>query len=196
MRRPLFCLAAVLVACAIAATVTGGFASAHTGPGTPSTHFLSVVDGIQPALPGVKVAITGRQDPIVLTNGTGRTLTVQGYSAEPYLRFDARGVWMNLRSPNRWLDRPGWEAEAKLPAEADPTAPPQWKLLSVGHVWSWHDARIRWTGAFPTHIVPKGASRFAARNWEIGLLSIGRLHVLHGTLTYFVHDQPSQRPRD
>ena len=189
-------LAAVLAACCLIAAAVAAGAAAHGGPTPGATHFLSTVDGIRPALPGVKVAITGRQEPISLRNATGKPLVVQGLSGEPYLRFDARGVWLNLRSPSRWLDQPGRDAETPLPAKADPQARPRWKLLTAGHVWSWHDSRIRWAGAFPAQIVPKGASRFPARAWEIGLVKGGKLHVLHGTLTYFVHDQPSQRPAD
>lgn len=193
MPRPLRrCL--VLVACGLAAAAVATGAGAHTGPSAPSTHFLASVTGVTPPLPGLKVSIPGRQDPLVLANGTGRTLVVQGYSGEPYLRFDAKGVWMNLRSPNRWLDQLGRDAETPLPKAADATAAPRWKLLSAGHVWSWHDSRVRWVGAFPQQIVPKGAASFDARDWEIGIEVGGKLHILRGTLTYFVHDQPAKRP--
>lgn len=189
-------LAAAVAACAAFAALAAAGAGAHGEPPVPSTHFLSTVQGITPPLPGLKVRIPGRQDPLVLTNATGRTVVVQGYSGEPYLRFDAKGVWMNMRSPSRWLDAPGWEVDSPLPKGADPKAPPVWKLLTVGHVWSWHDTRVQWRGGFPAQIVPRGATSFPARDWEIGLEVDGKLHILRGTLTYFPKAQPSRRPAD
>lgn len=80
-----------------------------------------------PPLKGLGITIPGHQDPFVLADRTNETLVVQGYSSESYLRFDAKGVWMNQRSPNRWLARPDWNVGSPLPAATDPKAAPQWK---------------------------------------------------------------------
>ena len=96
-RRKLACGTALLVAFAGAPQ-----AVAHDwGPTASSAHYLSIVKRVVPAVPGLSLAVADRDDRLVLTNGTGKTVIVKGYGYEPYLRFDGRGVWVNRRSPNR-----------------------------------------------------------------------------------------------
>ena len=55
-------------------------------------------------------------DRLALTNSTGEPLVVLGYEGEPYLRFDAKGVHENVRSPAATLNDDRY-ARLELPAD-------------------------------------------------------------------------------
>jgi hypothetical protein len=109
---------------------------------------------------------------------------VEGYEAEPYLRFDARGVWLNRRSPAAYLnlDR---HATVKLPPGADPRLPPEWSRVTGSHAYAWFDHRIHWMAAQP----PLGVQQHPLTaqkvlDWVVPLVVGGKVHRLVGRLDY------------
>jgi hypothetical protein len=95
LRRAL--VLAVLATPLLAAPV----AVAHQG----NPNFRSIVDGVTPAVRGLKLQVLNYDDRFELTNRSGQTVTVQGYNGEPYARVLADGtVEVNKRSPAYFLN--------------------------------------------------------------------------------------------
>lgn len=135
---------------------------------------------------GLDVAIADRDDRLVMTNGSDRTVVVQGYSYEPYLRFDAGGVWMNMRSPSRWLDVDRLPL-GQLPPEADAKATPEWKLVTPGRTWEWHDHRVQWMGAgSPLDTIEPVDGKIEVIQWEVPIQADGTTSIISGRLDYYV----------
>jgi hypothetical protein len=127
----------VLVAAVVTATnVAGSFAADLT------KHFRSEVQQVRPAVPGLTARVLNRDEQLELRNGTGRTVVVEGYDREPYLRFKPNGVVeQNQRSPATYLNRDRLGLQ-KIPAAAVPNAKPVWKAVSSGGEYRWFDHRI------------------------------------------------------
>lgn len=136
-------LPAALSALALSAVALVAAPGALAHGGAASKLFLSQVTAVTPALPGVTVVVLGRDDQLELDNRSGKTVTVLGYEGEPYLRFDASGVAVNLHSPARYLNTDRY-AKVALPTSADAKRAPQWDILTLGKRWSWHDHRSHW----------------------------------------------------
>jgi len=114
--------------------------AAHQG----NPNFRSVVDSITPAVKGVTLHVLNYDDRFELTNHSGKTVTVQGYDGEPYARVLAdEAVEINKRSPAYYLNDDRY-ADVKVPASADPKAPPQWSVVDRTARLQWHDHRTHW----------------------------------------------------
>ena len=189
-RRLLQVGAAVALALAVAPA-----AGAHGDPtgksDVSSVHFLSVLTVLTPEVPGLELSVADRNDRLVLTNDTGKTVIVKGYSNEGYLRFDTRGVWVNRHSPNHWLDRLRFVPEDfKLPQAVDENLPPDWLFLTTGDTWEWHDHRINWGyTTSPAGIVKPVNGKFTIRDWGVGIIVDGAPAIINGRLDFYVNAQ-------
>lgn len=123
-----------------------GPASAHNVSGVSSTNYLTTLDGLEPATPGITVRVVEKGSRIELTNTNDDEVVVLGYEDEPYLRIGPDGVFQNRRSPATYLnqDRTGSQSGGE---NADPEAEPDWEKISSGQTARWHDHRIHWMGA-------------------------------------------------
>jgi MYXO-CTERM domain-containing protein len=123
-----------------AALLAASAAGAHQG----NPNYRSIVDAVTPDAPGLKLQVLNYDDRFELTNRTGQTVTVQGYNGEPYARVLANGtVELNQRSPAYYLNNDR-NADVKVPARADPKAPPEWKVADRSASVQWHDHRMHW----------------------------------------------------
>jgi hypothetical protein len=173
-----------LALAAAAALIAAPAAGAHQG----NPNYRSIVDTVTPAVRGLKLQVLNYDDRFELTNRSGQTVTIQGYNGEPYARVLANGtVELNQRSPAYYLDDDRY-ADVKVPASADPKAPPQWKVIDRTGVVQWHDHRMHWMStSMPPQVTDK-SKRTKVFDYSVPLQIGNRPGAIKGTLFW----QPEQ----
>src|SRR3954468_21219321 len=138
-------LRAVVVGGTLLALLAAAPAFAHQG----NPNYRSVIHGVTPAEPGLKLQVLNFDDRLQLDNRTGKTVVVRGYQNEPYLRLLGDGtVQVNRNSPAYYLNN-GRTSTGKVPANAKPGAAPSWQVVDRAGSYQWHDHRIHWMSAIP-----------------------------------------------
>jgi hypothetical protein len=133
-----------LFAALVAALALASSAAAH-GPFGGGVGYVSTVSGLSPPVLGVVVTVLGGDDRLQLVNYSGKTVTIDGYQGEPFVRFTSTGVYENVRSPATYQSLVRDPSKAPMPPSADAKAPPVWRKVSEGSTFAWHDHRIHWT---------------------------------------------------
>jgi hypothetical protein len=147
-------------------------ASAHAGLTAPAaTSYLARISSVPP---GVEARVVDGDQRLWLRVEPPHTAVVLGLRGEPYLRFDARGVAVNTRSPTYFLNRP---LPRVVPAGLGPNTPPVWKLLSGARSTSWHEDRLH-AAALAAH---SSAARYLGR-WVVPLVVDGKRTWVDGSL--------------
>ena len=168
MRRALIALAALLV--------LAPAAFAHSG----NPNFLSQIEGIQPALEGVRLEMLNRDDRIEIENRSGEDVVIMGYDGEPYARVKADGtVEVNTNSKAYYLNEDRFaavEVPETLPSE------PAWKKLSASSRFEWHDHRAHYMGKGRPPQVKDPGQRTMVFDWEVPLQAGGQPATITGTL--------------
>lgn len=168
MRRATIALL-LLLACA-------PVAGAHNG----SPNFLSEIEGVQPAVDGVRLQMLNRDDRIELENRSGKDVVIVGYDDEPYARVKADGtVEVNTNSKAYYLneDRFGTgEVPETLPEK------PAWKELSKAGRFEWHDHRAHYMGKGRPPQVKDPDARQKVFDWEVPMQVGGTSAAITGTL--------------
>jgi hypothetical protein len=162
-------LRAVVAGTALLALVAAPSALAHQG----NPNYRSVISGVTPNVPGVKLQVLNFDDRLQLDNRTGRTITVEGYQNEPYARLLSDGtVEVNHNSPAYYLndDRFG---QAKVPPTAKAGATPDWQVVDRTGSFQWHDHRIHWMSSVPPKQVTDKSRRTKVFDWKVPL-QVGR----------------------
>ena len=68
-------------------------------------QFRTAVTGVSPSVAGLTAKSVTNGESITVTNRTGKTLIVEGYQHEPYLKITEAGVWQNKVSPATYLNK-------------------------------------------------------------------------------------------
>ncbi|MCX6541447.1 MAG: hypothetical protein NTX77_07550 [Actinobacteria bacterium] len=123
-------------------------ALAHGGDGGASSDYEVVVTGYSGDATGVVVRSVDLGSRIELVRTTAKEVIVTGYSAEPYLRLDSKGVWENFNSPAHYLNLDRFASKTP-PESASADATPDWHLMSSGSSVRWHDHRTHWMSSTP-----------------------------------------------
>jgi hypothetical protein len=164
------CLLVVIAASLAAPTL----AEAHIRSGTLSTDFDARVGGFRPAAPGLAARVLGGDQRLELRVAPAQLVIVLGIEGEPFLRFSATGVEANLASPTAAT------ARVIRPSEAVFSGRPRWQSVSRGHVFAWHENRLR-----PVPFVHDGSIRpRQVGTWSIPLVVDGRRTALGGAEWY------------
>lgn len=159
--------------------VVGGIlpavASAHVGKTLPvATNFTA---RIARTVSGLQAKVVDGDQTLWLRVPASTTALIPGTLGEPLLRFDAHGVWLNLRSPTAQADRIDRFA---LRPSANPKAPPLWHRVTGGHAYAWHEHRL--------HVLePLARGRSTAGvvgPWAVPVVVDGRTLQLSGLLDY------------
>jgi hypothetical protein len=174
-------LAAPIMASAAAAP------KAATDPDRP--YYVAAVTAIEPAVPGLAVVVHGGGESITLTNRTGSTVRVIGYSGEDYLRITATGVDENSNSLTAVLNstdggRAGLPKKfTNLPKGKKLTV--KWHQISTTNTVTWHDYRTRWNaGERPPIVREDPHSRHRVFDWAIQLSVNNRPALVRGAVTW------------
>jgi hypothetical protein len=169
---------AVVAGAALLALLAAAPASAHQG----NPNYRSVINGVNPAVPGLKLQILNFDDRLQLDNRTGKTVVVRGYQNEPYLRVLGDGtVQVNHNSPAFYLNNDR-TSTGKVPANAKPGATPDWQVVDRTGSYQWHDHRIHWMSSIPPQQVKDKSKRTKVFDWRVPVQVGATKASVNGTL--------------
>jgi hypothetical protein len=153
-------------------------ALAHQG----NPNYRSVIDGVVPNFPGVRLQVLNLDDRLELQNTSGKTVVVKGYQGEPYARLLGDGtVEVNQNSPATYLNNDR-TSTGKVPANAKPGATPDWKIVDRAGSFQWHDHRIHWMSTIPPQQVTDKSKRTKVFDWKVPVQVGGTNGSVNGTL--------------
>jgi hypothetical protein len=170
----------VILALLIAAAACPGALAASTSENPlndqgSNYHYSSVLTSVTPRTPGLGVQVLEFADRLLLTNHTGRTVTIYGYQGEPYARVLANGTAeQNVRSPATYLNT-SFYGNVTVPPIADPAAPPRWSVIDRTGQFEWHDHRIHWNSPLPPPQVKDRSRRTLIFDWSVPI-AVGASH--------------------
>ncbi|MCU7722783.1 hypothetical protein ODJ79_03565 [Actinoplanes sp. KI2] len=172
----------VVVAGALLAPATPAYA--HGGDTPDATAYRTRITGISTPEPGLRVRTVEAGARLELSNTTGHSVEVLGYSGEPYLDIRPDGTWQNVNSPAAYLNETS-SGDHPVPAAADPTAPPSWRKLSSATTVRWHDRRTHWLSpGLPPAAAADPAHAHRLRDWSVPLREQTRVFAIDGTLDW------------
>ncbi|MFI6758872.1 hypothetical protein ACIBF5_06975 [Micromonospora sp. NPDC050417] len=183
----------LLTACAaglLGALAVGTPALAHGADAPDGTDFRTTVTTLAPGLPGLTVRSIEAGARLELTNRTGRTIEVLGYSGEPYLEIRPDGAYENRNSPTTYVNQT-LDADTAPPASADPTLPPAWQRIGTDPVARWHDRRTHWVEeSRPAQVSADPGHTHRIRDWTVPLRDGVTPIELRGTLDWVPPPNP------
>lgn len=140
-------------------------AFAHGADAPDATNYRTTITST-PDLPGLRVTTIEAGARLELTNHSGRTVEVLGYSGEPYLEVRPDGVYENIHSPATYLNIT--IAHVDPPAHADPTVAPEWRKVNDDDFYRWHDQRAIWTDTQPpAEVAAAPDQQHRIRQWTV-----------------------------
>lgn len=147
-------------------------------------NYRSDITSVSPAQPGLGLEVLEFADRLLLTNHTGKIVTVYGYQGEPYARVLPDGtVEVNTSSPAYYLNQ-NFYGDVTVPASATPTATPHWAVVDKTGQLEWHDHRIHWMSPTTPPEVKDKSKRTKVFPWTVPL-SVGSQRVaVHGELLW------------
>jgi hypothetical protein len=132
-----------------------------------SYDYRSNITAVTPSVPGLSFQVLEFADRILMTNHTGKTVTISGYEGEPYARVLANGTAeQNVRSPATYLNT-NFYAEVTVPPIANASAPPKWEVIDRTGQFEWHDHRIHWMSPVPPAKVKNTSKRTLIFDWQV-----------------------------
>ena len=161
-------------------------APAAADPAGPS-DFRSEVTGIVPSVDGVTAEIRGGDSFLELTVDEGVTVVVEGYTGEPYLRFQPDGTVERNRCRPRPTSTTTVRGEVDLPAdvtEAGPDAEPEWEAVADGGTYAWHDHRVHWMDDSSPSVDRGEPVPGAYDPWRVPIVVDGASAEVQGILVY------------
>ncbi|MEK6275410.1 MAG: hypothetical protein AABM30_08735 [Actinomycetota bacterium] len=172
------------------ALATAALAAALLAPGaeghnvTGKLGYRSTIRGVKPPVPGLDLKVLYGDDQISLDNRTGKTIVVEGYGGEPYLRFGRDGIFVNVNSPAGYLNQDRY-GQSTVPKSASSKAPPDWEKLAGGETWAWHDHRIHYMSRIPIQPIRDAPRKpHHVFDWKVQATENGKPFLITGSLDY------------
>ncbi len=174
-------LVVVLSACALLPTS----ALAHEG----NPNYRSVIDAVEPRIPGVELQILNYDDSFELTNRSQQTIVMQGYDGEDYLRFEPDGtVEVNRNSAALYINDER-DGSGTVPPNAKRSAAPDWKVIDKTGRYVWHDHRIHYMGTGRPPAIKDPTVKAKAYDWKVPFKVGDRAAVVRGSLFWVPEDR-------
>ncbi len=149
-----------------------------------SYHYRSEITSVTPRVRGLSLQVLEFADRMLLTNHTGRTVTIYGYQGEPYARVRANGTAeQNVRSPATYLNT-NFYGDVTVPAIADPSAPPRWEVVDRTGQFEWHDHRIHWMSPVTPPQVKNKSKLTLVFDWKVPIAVGARMGTIEGRLLW------------
>jgi len=181
-------LVAVLLGAAVLALPVSARAALTTENGNPindqgsNYDYRSNITSVTPNVPGLSLEVLEFADRLVLTNHTGKTVTVYGYEGELYARVLADGtVQVNTDSPAYYLNQ-SFYAQVSVPASASARATTHWVVVDRTGQFEWHDHRIHWMSPIPPARVKDKNKRTLIFNWQVPIRVGTQMGAINGQL--------------
>jgi hypothetical protein len=181
MRRPaiLALLAVVLLTPLSAAVAADAQTPSPKGAGLSSEsdnpisdqgsnyNYRSNITSVTPVAKGLSVQVLEFADRLLLTNHTGKTVTIYGYQGEPYARVLANGTAeQNVRSPATYLNT-SFYGNVTVPPSASPSATAKWEVVDRTGQFEWHDHRIHWMSPLTPPEVKNKSKLTLIFDWQV-----------------------------
>jgi hypothetical protein len=132
-----------------------------------NTNYRSNIVRVSPSVPGMSLRVLDYNDELVLTNHSGHTVTVMGYSNEPYARILPDGtVQVNTASPAYYLDQ-NFYGNVTVPLSANASLPPRWSTVDRTGTYQWHDHRIHWMSPVTPPQVKNKSKTTKIFDWKV-----------------------------
>ena len=188
-RRGAAALVVVLLGAALSALAvlsTASPAGAHTGTLPDANYYTSTITSVTPTVSGLDFSLVKNGESITLTNHTGQTVIVLGYTGEDYLRITPTGVDENVNSLSSFLN--GSLIISGLPQEngqGSGPKPPEWKHVSNQPSYTWHDHRMHWMATQrPPVVAANPRVPHTVFDWSMDLTVGSEPVVVKGTLRW------------
>ncbi len=172
-RRPTLALFGALILLPVAGARAASPQTGTTESGNPindqgsSYHYRTYITSITPKTPGLSVEVLEFADRLLLRNHTGKTVTIYGYSGEPYARvLPEGGAQQNTRSPAVYLNT-SFYANVTVPPSASASATPLWQAVDRTGQFEWHDHRIHWMSPVTPPEVKDTGKRTKIFDWVV-----------------------------
>jgi hypothetical protein len=132
-----------------------------------SYDYRSYITSVTPKVSGLSLEVLEFADRILLRNNTGKTVTVYGYSGEPYARVQPNGTTeQNVRSPAVYLNT-NFYANVTVPPSAAAGDTPKWVVVDRTGQFEWHDHRIHWMSPVTPPQVTDKSKRTKIFDWSV-----------------------------
>jgi hypothetical protein len=187
LRRGVLRVALVRLATVVALLSTAAPAIAQDGDEATTKNYETKLDAVRPAVKGLVVKTEGGDRYLLVTNETGKTVSVAGYDDEPYLRFLPSGaVEANANSPAKYLNeiRFGTPDTVTIPVSALSEPKPRWQKVADNGSYKWFDHRIHWMEKQPPPVVKDKGKRTKIFEWKVPAKVGSRPVTLAGTLSW------------
>jgi hypothetical protein len=147
-----------------------------------SYQYRTYITSVTPKAPGLSLEVLEFADRLLLRNNTRMTVTVYGYSGEPYARVQPDGTAeQNVRSPAVYLNT-NFYANVTVPPSASASYPPRWAVVDRTGQFEWHDHRIHWMSPVtPPQVTDKG-KRTKIFDWSVPISVGTQKGAIHGEL--------------
>jgi LPXTG-motif cell wall-anchored protein len=144
--------------------------------------YRSYITSVTPDASGLSLQVLEFADRLLLTNHTGKTVTIYGYDDEPYARVLADGTAeQNERSPATYLNT-NFYGQVSVPVYADASAAPRWQVIDRTGQFEWHDHRIHWMSPVAPAWVKGSSKRTLIFDWHVPIAVGAQKGYINGQL--------------
>src|SRR4051794_16176915 len=165
----------IVLLAALLALAVPSVSNAHGGS---EKGYTSTVTRIHDA--GGIEATASADGHFIFTAPSGKTVIVNGYDGEPYVKFENETIYVNRRAPTTYVND-----EQEPPADASAKTEPEWVARDEGLTYTWHDHRTHWMADEPPAAVESEPGKHHhVSDWHVGGTVDGKPFMVDGSLDW------------